>query len=137
MLLTWWSPMKSESRSFKFTRSRKGQTENFRFGRRDTCLWVSLSAKTQKNDLRTLCERTKSDKFFKSGKCINRRNSVKNGPFRPLNHQNSVLLQDLYLKFCRHIYLKRFFDIYSIFYFRKLSPFLNRFFCILLNKTIF
>ena len=35
----------------KVTRSRKGQTENLGFGRRDICFWVSFSSRTRKMTL--------------------------------------------------------------------------------------
>ena len=42
-------------------------------------------------------------------------NSVKNGRFRHSKHQNSVIFQDMHLKFCTRIHLTGFFHIYSVF----------------------
>ena len=50
------------------------------------------------------------------------RNSMKNGLFQHSKHQNSGIFQDIYLKFCTHIYLTGFFDMYSVFWKCKKIP---------------
>ena len=105
----------SRSRSFTVTRSKKGQTKNCVFGRRDTCFWV-IFRQERENDPRTLFERLKADKFLKEGKCKNRREQREKWPYWPSKHQNSELSQDIYMKFCTHIHLAWFFHICFVFF---------------------
>ena len=93
-----WAYLRSSS--IKVTKSRKGQTKNFAFGRRDECFLGQISVKNVKNGTRTLLERPKSNKFQKSGKYRTRREQRENGCSRPSKHQNSVIFQDIYWKFC-------------------------------------
>ena len=93
-----WAYLRSSS--IKVTKSRKGQTKNFAFGRRDECFLGQISVKNVKNGTITLLERPKSNKFQKSGKYRNRREQRENGCSRPSKHQNSVIFQYIYLKFC-------------------------------------
>ena len=101
----------SRSRSFKVKRSRKGQTDIFGFGQRNTCFGVSFSSRMRKMTLQQLLN-GKNRKKLKIGKII-RKKQRENGLFRPSKHQNSVIFQDIYMKFCTHIHLAGFFHIYS------------------------
>ena len=69
ILSFWWAY--SRSLSFEVKMSRKGQFENFGFGRRDTCFWGQFFVKNAKNDRRTLWT-AEIEKFGKSEKCKNR-----------------------------------------------------------------
>ena len=102
--------------SFKDTRSMKGQTEKFGFGRRDKCFWVSFSSRTRKRTLEHFLNDLNRTNFKNRENAVMARNSVKNGLFRPSKHQTSGIFQDIYLKFCTHIHLTGFFYTYSRFF---------------------
>ena len=55
----------SRSRPFKVTRSRKGQTENFGFGQRGRCFWVSFSSRTRKMTLKHFFKGPNRENFEK------------------------------------------------------------------------
>ena len=87
------------------------------------CFWATwymfmgqFFVKNVKNDPRTFFERPKSDKFWKPGKYRNRREQRKNDPFRPSKHQNSVIFQDIYLKFCTRVHLTSSFTYIPVFW---------------------
>ena len=87
---------------FKVTRSRKGQTKNFRFGWSDICFWVSFS-RTQKLTLEHFLNGPNRKKSENRENTEIAGNSVKNSRFQPSKQQNSVIFQDIYLKFCINI----------------------------------
>ena len=97
---------------FKVTMSRKGQTKYLRFGRRDTSFWVIFLSRTRQMTLEHFLNDPKR-KIFECRE--NAENSVKNGSFRPSKHQNSVIFQDIYLKFCTHIHRTGFFTHIRLF----------------------
>ena len=102
-------------KSFKVTRSRKGQAEMFMFCAR-IHVFSSVIRKKSEKDPRTLFERPKLGKIWKSqenGNSEKVRNSVKNGHFRQLKHQNSAILKDIWFKLCTRIHITEFFYTYS------------------------
>ena len=93
----------SRSRSFKVTRSRKDQTENLGFGRRDTCFWVGFSSRTRKMILEHFLNGPNGANFENRENTENAENSVENGLFRPWKRQNSAILKVSAWNFA-HIY---------------------------------
>ena len=73
----------------------KGKTENFGFGRRDTCFGVSFSSRTRKMTLEHF-ERPKWKNLENRKNAEIAGNMVKNGRFRPSKRQNSDIFQDIW-----------------------------------------
>ena len=75
--------------------------------------WYMFFVKNSKNYARTLIERPKSDEIWKSGKCRNPREQREKWPFSTYRIPKLGHFQDIYLNFCAHIHILRFFHIYS------------------------
>ena len=75
----------------------------------------SVFVKNVKNDSRTLLNSLYRAKFENPENAEIPGNIVKIGLFRLLKYQNTVVFQDVNLKFCKHIHLSGFFRIHSVF----------------------
>ena len=116
----------SRSRSFRVTRSRKGQTKKLCLGGVIHVLG-SFFRQERENDPITLFERLKADTFLTARKCKNRREQREKWPYWPSKHQNSEISQDIYMKFCTHKHLTWFFHICFGFLKIRKNRFLNVF----------
>ena len=107
------------SRSFKVTTSRKVQTENFWFGCRDTCFWVSFSSRTQRMTIEHFLNGRNRINFENRENAGNRMKQRKKWPFWDLQQTKLGFFQDIYMTFCTHIHLTGFIHIDSFFLIKK------------------
>ena len=120
----------------KITRSRKGQTENFGFGRRDTCCWVSFSSRTQNMTPEHFWNGPNRTNF-EIGKIQKPKETAWKWPFSTSKQQNSVIFQDICLTFRTHIHLAEFLHIYSVFLkIRKIPIFSDNIFLFIIFQNL-
>ena len=112
----------SGSRSFKVRRSRKGQTDNFGFVRRDTCFWVSFSSTTPKMTLEHFLNGPNRTKFENRKNADIAETNVKMTVFDLQNAKFRAFFQLIYLTFCTRIHKTGPCHIYSSFFNSKIFP---------------
>ena len=95
-------------------------------------LLVSFSSRTQKMTLEHFFNHPDRTNFENWENAEIAGNSVKNDLLWPSKHQNYVIFQDIYMKFCAHIHLTGFFHIYFGFLkIRKIYPIFWKYFSLI------
>ena len=102
----------SRSRSFKVTRSKKGQIKILSL-RRIIRVFRSVFIKNDKMTLKHFLSGPNRTTFENHENAEIPANSLKNGHLRPSKCHKLSIFQDIDLKFCAHIHLRGFFHIYS------------------------